>query len=96
MTRRELFVAAFYGEGKEKVPVYEHSFTSDVASKILCRDAATGGVMLHYQEAVAGIKGESAYREFVEKVKQDKRDLYRLLASGQFQNLGFAVAQRNK
>ncbi len=82
MTRRELFVAAFYGEGKEKVPVYEQSFTSDVASKILCRDAATGGVMLHYQEAVAGVKGKSAYREFIEKVKQDKRDLCRLLSFG--------------
>lgn len=82
VTPRELFVAAFHGEAKEQVPVYEQSFASDVASKILCRDAATGGVMLHYQEAIAGVKGESAYREFIEKVKQDKRDLYQLLGFG--------------
>lgn len=82
MTPKESFISAFYGEAKGQIPVYEQSFASDVASKILCRDAATGGVILHYQEAVAGVKGESAYREFIEKVKQDKRDLYRLLGFG--------------
>ncbi|MCS7193042.1 MAG: hypothetical protein NZ937_08690 [Armatimonadetes bacterium] len=53
-----------------------------MASKILCRDAATGGFMLHYQEAVESVKGESAYRDFKEKVKQDLRDLFRLLGFG--------------
>ncbi|MGQ9464026.1 MAG: uroporphyrinogen decarboxylase family protein [Candidatus Fervidibacter sp.] len=82
MTQRQLFIAAFHGEAKSKVPVYEQAFSSDVASKILNRDAAVGGAMLHYQEAVAGVKGENAYQEFIEKVKQDKRDLYKLLGFG--------------
>jgi hypothetical protein len=82
MTPREAFVAAFFGEAKEKVPVYEQAFASDVASKILGREAATGGAILRYQEAVAGVKGESAYCEFIEKVKQDKKDLHRLLGFG--------------
>lgn len=82
MTPKQLFIAAFRGEAKSKVPVYEQAFASDVASKILNRDAAVGGAVLHYQEAVAGVKGENAYREFIEKVKQDKRDLYKLLGLG--------------
>ena len=82
VTPKEAFVAAFWGEAKEKVPVYEQAFASDVASKILGREAATGGAILRYQEAVAGVKGESAYREFIEKVKQDKKDLHGLLGFG--------------
>jgi hypothetical protein len=84
MTPRQLFVAAFYGEAKEGVPVYEQAFASDVASKILGYEAATGGAMLRYQEAVAGVKGENAHREFIEKVKHDKRELHRLLGFGAF------------
>lgn len=82
MGPRQLFVAAFYGRATEKVPVFEQAFASDVASKILAREAATGGAILHYQEAVVGVKGESAYREFLEKVKQDTYDLHRLLGFG--------------
>lgn len=82
MKPKELFLAAFYGEAKERIPVYEQVFASDVASKILGYEAATGGAILHYQEALAGISGESAYREFIEKVKHDKRELHSILGFG--------------
>ncbi|MCS7252972.1 MAG: uroporphyrinogen decarboxylase family protein [Armatimonadota bacterium] len=82
MEPKELFVAAFYGEAKGRTPVYEQAFASDVASKILGYEAATGGAMLRYQEAVAGISGERAHKEFIEKVKHDIIKLHKLLGFG--------------
>ena len=82
MTERELFVAAFEGRATERVPVYEQSFASTVASQILGREAYTGGTVLHWQEAVAALRGEEAYREFLERVKEDLVELHRTLGFG--------------
>jgi hypothetical protein len=82
VTQRQLFVAAFGGMASEAVPVYEQSFASEVASKILGREAFTGAVMLHYQEAVWAVRGPQAYAEFRERVCRDVVELYRTLGFG--------------
>ena len=82
MTNRQLFVAAFHGGATEGVPVYEQAFASDVASKILGREAFTGSTMLHYQEAVWAVRGPGAYEEFYERMVRDVAELHRTLGFG--------------
>ncbi|MCX7597460.1 MAG: hypothetical protein N2512_01140 [Armatimonadetes bacterium] len=82
MTNRQLFVAAFGGKATERVPVHEQGIASDVASKILGREAFTGARMLHYQEAVWAVRGPEAHREFQERLVQDVVELYRTLRFG--------------
>ncbi|MBC7289212.1 MAG: hypothetical protein H5T86_14470, partial [Armatimonadetes bacterium] len=82
MTERELFMAAFEGRATERVPVYEQSFASDVASSILGREAFTGSTLLHYQEAVWAVRGPDAYEEFRRRMVQDIVDLHRTLGFG--------------
>jgi len=69
---KELFLQAFRGEATERPPAWEQAFASDVASEILGRQAYTGTVLLHYQEAVAGVRGEAAHEEFLEQVEEDR------------------------
>ncbi len=82
MSNRELFLAAFEGQATRRVPVYEQAFASDVASKLLGREAFTGSTLLHYQEAVAATRGRQAYSEFIEQVRTDLVELHRLLGFG--------------
>lgn len=82
MTERQLFVGAFAGTATDPVPVYEQAFASDVASKILGREAYTGATMLHYQEAVWAVRGPEAYQEFRARVRRDVVDLHRALGFG--------------
>ncbi len=82
MTNRQLFISAFGGTATHKVPVYEQAFASEVASKILGREAFTGAVMLHYQEAVWAMRGPEAYQEFSERVVEDVVELHRTLGFG--------------
>ena len=65
MTGRERILAAFQCGPTDRVPIFEQSVASDVASEILGRDAFTGTTYLHYQEAVAWMRGEKAHEEFV-------------------------------
>jgi len=82
MTERERFLAAFEGKATDRPPAYEQAFASDVASEILGREAHTGSVMLHYQEAVAAVKGPEAYRDFRKRMERDVVDLARALRLG--------------
>ena len=82
MTERERFLAAFEGRATDRPPAYEQAFASDVASGILGREAYTGSVMLHYQEAVAAVRGPEAHREFLERMERDVVDLAKALKFG--------------
>jgi hypothetical protein len=70
---------AFTGEATERPPAWEQAFCSDVASEILGRPAATGSVILHYQEAVAAMNGEAAHQEFLQQIEDDQFALARTL-----------------
>lgn len=81
MTNRQRFLAAFEGKAQQ-VPVWEQAFASDVASELLGREAFTGSTYLHYQQAVASLRGEDEYSAFLAQVDEDNRDLARLLGWG--------------
>ncbi len=82
MTPRQAFVAAFCGGATDTIPVYEQAFASDVASKILGREAFTGGAILRYQEALWGSRGEAAWQEFHERMRRDIVELHETLGFG--------------
>jgi len=63
--------AAFDHRQPDRVPCFEQSIASDVASEVLGREAFTGTTYLHYQEACAWMDGEAAHDEFVERLYQD-------------------------
>ena len=79
MADADLFLAAFRGEATSRPPAWEQAFASNVASEILGRPAATGAVILHYQEAVASTNGDAAYDEFLQQIEDDQFDLARQL-----------------
>ncbi len=58
MTHKERIRAAFEHREGDRVPIFEQSVASDVASEILGREAFTGTTYLHYQEAVAWMRGK--------------------------------------
>jgi len=75
-TGRERFRAAFefggVGDprvGTDRVPLFEQSITSSVASRLLGREAHTGGMELHWHAAVALHEGR--YDDFLERVVGD-------------------------
>lgn len=82
MTNRERFLAAFEGRATDRPPVYEQAFASDVASELLGRPAYVGATMLHYQQAVAWIRGPNAYAAFLERMARDTVELSRILGFG--------------
>jgi len=63
--------AAFDHRQPDRVPCFEQSIASDVASEILGREAFTGTTYLHYQEACAWMRGDAAHDEFVERLYND-------------------------
>jgi len=79
MTSRERIRAAFAHREGDRVPLFEQSVASDVASEILGRQAYTGTTYLHYQEAAAWMQGEEAHEEFRVHLEQDLLDLARTL-----------------
>ncbi|OGS21747.1 MAG: hypothetical protein A3J83_02220 [Elusimicrobia bacterium RIFOXYA2_FULL_40_6] len=79
MNAKERFLKAFKHEKPDRIPVFEQAFYSDVASKILNREVFTGGTSLHYEETKAWMKGESAHTEFVDKMREDVLELYKVL-----------------
>lgn len=70
---------AFAHQEGDKVPCFEQSFASDVASKLLGRHAFTGSTSLHYDEACAWMKSDSAHHEFVEQMLDDTISLSKFL-----------------
>jgi hypothetical protein len=79
MTHKERIRAAFEHREADRVPLFEQSVASDVASEILGREAYTGTTYLHYQEACAWMRGEQAYREFEAQHEKDVLDLAKAL-----------------
>ncbi len=82
MTERDRFWSAFGSVACDRPPMYEQAFASNVGSDILGRRAHTGAVMLHYEEAVAAIKGPEAHEAFLRQVEEDVIDLARTLGWG--------------
>jgi uroporphyrinogen decarboxylase len=79
MTGRQRIEAAFSHRESDVVPRFEQSIASDVASALLGREAFTGTVYMHYQEACAWCQGEAAHAEFLERLYQDVVATARLL-----------------
>jgi hypothetical protein len=79
VTHKERALAAFEHRQADRIPMFEQGVASDVASGILGREAFTGTVYLHYQEACAWMNGEQAHEEFDEQVRQDVVALARAL-----------------
>jgi len=59
------------------MPICEQAFASSVAGAIMGRPMHTGSTELHYEEALAWLKGEAAHEDFVEQVYQDMVALHR-------------------
>jgi hypothetical protein len=75
--REQRIRAVFSGRQPDRIPICEQCFCSSVASAALGREAHTGTVGLHYFEALAWLRGESAHQEFVEQVYEDSWALTR-------------------
>ncbi|MFH1477508.1 MAG: uroporphyrinogen decarboxylase family protein [Verrucomicrobiota bacterium] len=69
--------AVFSGQWPDQIPICEQAFASSVAGAILGRSVHVGSTELHYEEARAWLKGESAHADFVEQVYQDTIALHR-------------------
>jgi hypothetical protein len=87
MTRRERIEAAFRKERTDRVPVAHVSASSDVAAKLLGREAWVGFGIQQWREARALWEGPDAHAEFLERSYADLlavnqamgNDLYRML-----------------
>lgn len=79
MNSRDRIQAAFEHREGDRVPLFEQSVASDVASEILGYEAFTGTTYLHYQEAAAWMQGEAAHDDFVEQLGSDSLELARAL-----------------
>jgi uroporphyrinogen decarboxylase len=77
MTGRERIQAAFEFQPTDRVPIFEQTVASKVASEAFGRPLDIGGGDLRYKEAVASLAGEQAHREFVVKMLGDIAWLYR-------------------
>ncbi|MEE4312772.1 MAG: hypothetical protein V2J62_12995, partial [candidate division KSB1 bacterium] len=79
MTGYRRCTAVIEGALPDRVPAYTPTIASDVASKILGREAHTGGPGLWYAEAVAWSNGPSSWKEFDAQITIDIIDLHRAL-----------------
>ena len=77
MTSRERVRSAFEFREPDRVPVFEQTVHSRVASAAMGRNLDTGGGELRYKEVVARWQGKAAYEEFVEKMLSDIAWFYR-------------------
>ena len=71
MTGKQRIQAAFAHQPTDRLPCFEQSIASDVASAILGREAFTGTTLLHYQEAAAWMRGDEAHTEFETRLYDD-------------------------
>ena len=80
MTSKQRILSAFQHKEGDRIPLFEQSLASSVASQILGRKAYTGSVSLHKEEADALLTGEETYQDFIAKVWQDVIALANVLA----------------
>lgn len=77
MTHKERVLTTLKREEPDRVPYFEQSVASSVASSILGREAHTGGGKFRRDHAEAAWQGEGALKEFEERLLQDCFDLIR-------------------
>jgi len=77
MTHRERIEAAFALRPTDRVPLFDQTVFSNVASAALGRPLDVGGGQLRYKEVCSWLAGEAAHAEFVDKMLQDVAWLYR-------------------
>ena len=71
MTGRERFLAAFAHQPVDRVPLFEQSVASSVASELLGRPALVGTTDLHHDQAEAMLRGPDEYQAFLDRVLRD-------------------------
>jgi len=74
---RERIRAAFEFTRPDRIPVFDQSISSEVASKVMGREMLVGGPSLRFKEVEARFAGEQAAREFEEKMLEDVAIFYR-------------------
>ena len=79
MTRQQRCLAAIAGQPVDRAPAYLPGISCAVASNLLGRSVNTGTGSLHYAEACAWMRGESAHAEFEARLYEDLADLFRAL-----------------
>ncbi len=72
-------LAVISGGLPDRIPAYTPTIASDVASRILGRNAHTGGPALWWAEAAAWCNGPTAWQEFGCQITEDIIDLHRAL-----------------
>lgn len=77
MTHRERIQAAFAAQPADRVPIFDQTVFSNVASAALGRNLDVGGGELKFREVCSWLAGEQAHAAFVDKVLQDVAWLYR-------------------
>ncbi len=75
MNSRERIETILSWDVPDRVGRYEQSVYSSVATRILGRQAFTGGTSLHRDQAEALLMGGSAHDELMERIYQDRAEL---------------------
>jgi hypothetical protein len=71
MTGKQRFLAALTHAPVDRVPLFEQSVASSVASELLGRPALVGTTDLHHDQAEAMLRGEGEYQAFLDQVLRD-------------------------
>lgn len=79
MTAKERMARVFAGQPTDGVPVMHVGFSSEVASRLLGREAYVGGGIQQYREARALWMGEEAHRAFLSRSLEDAVALGRFM-----------------
>ncbi len=75
MTSRERVRLAFAHQEPDRVPVYEQTVCSRVASEIMGRPMCTGGGGIRYGETAARWESDEAGEEYAARILEDVADL---------------------
>ncbi len=79
MTPRERVRCAFQHRQPDRVPVFEQTVCSRVASEIMGRPMRTGGGQIRFEETAARFESEARWEEYVNGIIADRGDLIREL-----------------
>lgn len=77
MTSCERISSAFAGKPTDRVPIFDQTVFSNVASAAMGRRLDIGGGELRYREVCSWMEGEAAHAEFVDKMLRDVAWFYR-------------------
>ena len=79
MTSRERIESVFAGKKPDHFPVMHIGFSSDIATRLLKREAYVGGGAQQFREACALFQGKEAHKHFLDRSLRDAIDLSRIL-----------------